>query len=207
MPRRTGAWRRFVPARLFEPAGLAAAAALLLTLLLGASVLMRARVAMDEGSAASHEVRGQQAPPGQAPTAPSSQAPTPERLESSPTPPEVAAGRGPELTNVEAKSGGGPFAVRDAPRKRAGARSAAFSKARQRAAAPFEQTAAREGEAGALETLGAEGRARATSLFDGTRLMAKEQLIYALRLTGAKLKEVQSKAHGADGQKAGAGVR
>jgi hypothetical protein len=39
--------------------------------------------------------------------------------------------------------------------------------------------------------------------------MAKEQLIYALRLTGVKLKEVQSKAHGADERKAAArgGVR
>jgi hypothetical protein len=57
--------------------------------------------------------------------------------------------------------------------------------------------------------LSARGREGATSLFDGTRLMAKEQLIYALRLTGAKLKEVQTKAHGAGDSKParGGGVR
>lgn len=44
----------------------------------------------------------------------------------------------------------------------------------------------------------AEGAGVASSLVDGTRLMTKEQLVYALRLTGAKLKEVRMKTLGPD---------
>jgi hypothetical protein len=34
----------------------------------------------------------------------------------------------------------------------------------------------------------------ASTLVENTRLLAKEQLVYALRFTGAKLKDVQEKA-------------
>ncbi|HJQ34918.1 MAG TPA: hypothetical protein VJ866_22405 [Pyrinomonadaceae bacterium] len=204
-PRRTHGWRRLLPAWLFEPAGLAAAAALLLTFLLGAGALVRGRLFVDEGRAVSHDARRQQP-----------QAPTPERRESPPTPAESAnAGRGTGLTDAQARSGGESPLVRDVPRKRAGAESLVFAKPRPKTVAnePFEsggQAVARVGEEPrGLETLSAKGRAGVATLFDGTRLAAKEQLIYALRLTGAKLKEVQTKAHGADEQKEprGGGVK
>jgi hypothetical protein len=204
---RDGAWRRLLPARLFEPAGLAVASALVLSLLLGASVLMRARVAMNEDRAASHAVR-RQPPQASSTPASSTEAPTHGRRASPSTPQEIAnAGRGSEPTDVQATSGGGLPDVRDVPRRRAGAQSFAFVKPRQKAAgaAAAGLTVARAGGTGTLGTMTAKGREGATSLFDGTRLMAKEQLIYALRLTGAKLKEVESKAHGAGEQKAGTG--
>jgi hypothetical protein len=205
-PRRSGAWRRFFPARLFEPVGLAFASALVLALLLGASVLMRARSAMDEGGAVSREARRTPPPASssrkQSGEASSSQAP--ERHESPSTPREIAnAVRESEPANVRAKGGGGLPAVRDVLRKRAGA--ASVVKPRPGTTATAEQTAARTGGTGTLEAMSERGRVGATTLFDGTRLMAKEQLIYALRLTGAKLKEVEGKAHGAGEQKAGAG--
>jgi len=213
-PRRPGAWRRFFPARLFEPVGLVAAAALLVTFLLGAGALMRGRLFVEEGGAVSHEARRTppQAPSGQRPQTPSSQAPTPERRESPSTPQEVAnAGRVSELTSAQAKSGGGLPVVQGVPRKNAGAEPSAFVKPRPRptATATAGQSVARTGGTGALETMAVSGSRGVASLFDGTRLIAKEQLIYALRLTGAKLKEVESKAHGADEQKTAApgGVR
>jgi hypothetical protein len=205
---RHGAWLRFFPARLFEPVGLAAAAALVLTLLLGASVLMRARVAMDEGHAgsraeraASREVR----PTQMQPQPPRQAAP---RQQETPSTPQATAtvGHGPESADVLSKANGGAPSVRQPPRVRASAQTVASVKPRQKTAAPVGQTVARAGGAGRLETLSEKGREGVSSLFDGTRLMAKEQLIYALRLTGAKLKEVQSKAHGADEQKTGSGA-
>jgi hypothetical protein len=211
-PRRRVEWRRFFPARLFEPVGLAVASALVLSLLFGASVLMRARVAMYEDRAASGDVRRQppQAPSGQAPTRGRPESPSTPRPESSSTSRETAE-RGPGPANVQAKGSGGVPSAQDASRKRAGAQSVFFVKPRQKpaAAAPSEQTVARAGGTGTLEALSTKGREGATTLFDGTRMMAKEQLIYALRLTGAKLKEVESKAHGADDSKPAArgGVR
>jgi hypothetical protein len=215
-PRRPYGWRRLLPAWLFEPVGLATAAALLLTFLLGAGALVRGRLFVDGGRAGSHVARQErpQSPPVQAQSGqtPTSQAPTAERRESSPAPQEVAdAGRGPEArnaqlksANAQAKSGGGLTVVQDVPRKRAGAESVAYAKPRQKTVAnePFGQAVARRGEEPrTLEALSEGARKGAATLFDGTRLAAKEQLILALRLTGAKLKEVQTKAHGADEQK------
>lgn len=189
--RRFGGRLRSVTARLFEPAGLAAAAALLLAFLLGAGALMRGRSNADENRAAS------QAPPHQASNGP--------REPSSSTREVATVAREPGPSNVRAKVYGGAPAVRETAPARSGARPAGFVKPRHRPAADAPAVAARGGEAGALEAMSAGGRAGAASLFDGTRAMAKEQLIYALRLTGAKLKEVQSRAHGAADSKAAAG--
>ena len=202
--RRSFAWRRLLPARIFEPVWLAAAAALLLTFMLGAGALMRGRLAADEDRAASHDARQRQT------QGPSRQSPTPEPRQSPPAPQEAAdAARGPESVNVPAKGNGVVTVVKDVPGRRAGAQTADFSKPRQRQAVTETEVAERGGRTGTLEAMSARGREGAASLFDGTRLMAKEQLIYALRLTGAKLKEVQGKAHGADDSERapGGGVR
>ena len=203
-PRRTRGWRRLLPVWLFEPVGLAAAAALLLTFLLGAGALVRGRLFVDEGRAVSHDARQRQP-----------QAPTPGRRESPPAPVESAnAGHGPGLTSAQAKGGGESPLVKDVPRKRAGAESLVFAKPRPKTVAngPGEsggQAVARSGEEPrTLEALSTGARKGAATLFDGTRLAAKEQLILALRLTGAKLKEVQTKAHGEGEQKSlGGGVK
>jgi hypothetical protein len=204
-PRRFGVWRRLIPAWLFEPVGLAAAAALMLTLLLGAGALMRARVTRDEDRAASREARPTQSqPPSQA----TPQLDSSERGESpSTTQAAAAAGRGPESAHVAAKVEGGVPFVREVGRVRVGAQPAAFLKPRQRPAAAA--GVEREAQTTTLEAMSAGAREGAVSLFDNTRLLAKEQLIYALRLTGAKLKEVERKTHGAGDSKPSArgGVR
>jgi hypothetical protein len=41
----------------------------------------------------------------------------------------------------------------------------------------------------------------ASSFVESTRLLTKEQLVYALRLTGAKLKDVRERAQGLDDSK------
>ena len=201
--RRTGGWRRFVPAPLFEPAWRAAAAALLVTFMLGAGALMRGRLSVDEGRAVSHDARRQQPRPS------SHQAPTPARSESPSATMEVAtAVRRPESAGVPAKaSGAAPF-VRDVTRKRADARTDASVRPRLRQAAP-EPAAGQAARPGTLEAMSARGGEAAATLLDGTRTLAKEQLIYALRLTGVKLKEVEGKAHGAGDPKRapGGGVR
>lgn len=203
-PRGFGARLHSVAARLFEPVGLAAAAALLLACLLGAGALLLGRSDADENRAASHDARRTQPqPPSQAP--PHHQASSGPRESSSSTRELAAAARGPEPANVEAKGSGGALVVRETARARTVARPAAFLKSRHRPAADAPAVAARGGEAGAPEAMSAGASVGAASLFDGTRMMAKEQLIYALRLTGAKLKEVQSRAHGAGDPKAAPG--
>jgi hypothetical protein len=47
----------------------------------------------------------------------------------------------------------------------------------------------------------------AASLFEGARLLTKEQLVYALRLTGAKLRDVRQKTRGRDGSETPVSLR
>jgi hypothetical protein len=205
--RRFGAWLNFIPARLFVPAGLAAAAALLLALLLGAGALMRARVGLDEGRAASVDVRQTRAssPQSNPPVRQASSSSTQETAAASSHQGATAAVRAPGSANVPAKRDGGAPVIENGTR----AQSVAPTRPRQKTAAAAERVDVREGETGRLEAMSAGAREGAASLFDSTRLLAKEQLIYALRLTGAKLKEVQLKTRGADGSKTPArgGVR
>ena len=203
--RRFDVWRQLIPAWLFEPVGLAAAAALLLTFLLGAGALMRARVTREEDHAAAHDVRPTQSQPSSQES--SHQAASERQGAPSPTQETAAVPRGPGSANVTAKGDGGVPVVREAARVRVGAQPVTFLKPRQRPAATG--GVERAGQTTTLEAMSTGAREGVASLFDGTRLLAKEQLIYALRLTGAKLKEVERKTQGTGDSKPAArgGVR
>jgi hypothetical protein len=62
------------------------------------------------------------------------------------------------------------------------------------------EPAAREG-GGEVFTAEAMRGGGASALLENTRMLTKEQLVYALRLTGAKLRDVRQRAQGFDGQK------
>lgn len=192
LPGRLGA------SRLFSPAGLAAAAALLLASLLCAAALLRARVATEErGDAARVTRQGvrRETPPD---------APAHAR----------AGGVGDSKAGVVDAARGSDGVSKDervvvkdlgrGPHVRRGAAPAPAAWRRQR----LTQTARvdpRPGASRASEsTVAGVG---AASLFEGTRLLAKEQLVYALRLTGAKLRDVRQKTRGREESEPHAGAR
>jgi hypothetical protein len=171
--------------RLFAPAALAAAAALLVASVFVASAFLRARVATEDEHAAAPEsaqpkddVRKEERP-------------APREVERGmlePPPPEggVKAGDKVERAAVENLSNGA------AQRKVA---QTAFVLRRQ----PKVLTAAVPDGAGGREGLNPEAlsaQGAASALVENTRLLTKEQLVYALRLTGAKLREVRQRAQG-----------
>lgn len=170
--------------RLFAPWALAAAAALLVATLAGAAALLRSReTPMSKESAAAHETR-----PPRAEAAPekSPEAITREQSTAAPSPARGAQGGGASKDERAA--------VEDfRPGSRAGrATRVASAQRRQKGSAPPARGgAAAEGGGTAFEALSADGGA--PSLFESTRLVTKEQLVYALRLTGAKLRDVRQK--------------
>ncbi|HEX8286032.1 MAG TPA: hypothetical protein VF588_21920 [Pyrinomonadaceae bacterium] len=165
---------------LFAPLGLAAAAALLLAFLLGAAVLLRPRATTEGKSVAASE------------------APRPRE-----NPPVETSRRASEPPSRGAPVGGGAKAEgataevpKLAPRDVKGVRLASPPRRRQRLAPSPRVEAAGGGGGPALEAMSAGGGA--PSLFESTRLLTKEQLVYALRLTGAKLRDVRQKTRGAE---------
>lgn len=169
------------PRRLFAPAALAVAAVLLVASVLVAAALLRARVADREERAAAPE----SSQPKDERTAP------PEvewvMLEPPPGPGEVSHAT--PSTNVRVKDD--KVAVETLPRvgrRRKEVQMAVVTG--QRLRLPTAEPPAREGLT--LEQMSTRGGA--SSLVESTRLLAKEQLIYALRLTGAKLRDVREKA-------------
>jgi hypothetical protein len=208
-PEPRGPWRFRLPtpfraSRFFAPAGLAAAAALLFALLLGASVYLRPRQPAEAERVAS---------PGAPPpleVARSGEAPlTPPGLSSEAEPRETQSTvRVVETGGVGGASVGGAVvaAVESGrgSRRRKGARSA-FAEAPGRVHArqalgesTVEDVPALEVEDGmALGAMRASGDVGA-ALLESTRLLAKEQLVYALRLTGARLRDVRQMTQGSD---------
>ncbi|MCA1619344.1 MAG: hypothetical protein LC795_08560 [Acidobacteria bacterium] len=91
------------------------------------------------------------------------------------------------------------------PRAWKGARLASAQRRRQRPAPSARAGAVERGGAPALEAMSAGGGVQ--SLFESTRLMTKEQLVYALRLTGAKLRDVRPRTRGREGSEPRAGRR
>ena len=172
---------RLRASRLFAPAALAAAAALVVASVLVASLFLRARVATrDEGAAAREPARPAQDSRGQGRPAP----PEPGRAMLEP-PPKGGAKVKDEKVAVES--------LPRAPRRRRDAQLAAAPSRRPKA--PAAETLA--GGAGPGEGLTLEAmttRAGASSLVENARLLTKEQLVYALRLTGAKLRDVRERA-------------
>jgi hypothetical protein len=206
-----GAFRRlFVPTGLLRsPARLAAAAVLLFVFMLGAAALLHTRLLNERQRVASSQT---EAPSDSEPARDTrrelARADSLVRSESTPAGGfKVSDGRVPESGRGEVEGKGATVkkgvegvAVRDAGQGRRGARLASLQKQRQRP-----ETAGGE-DAKLFEAMRAEGGG-AASLFDATRLLTKERLVYALRLTGSKLKEVESKTRGADEAEAGARAR
>jgi hypothetical protein len=62
---------------------------------------------------------------------------------------------------------------------------------------------ARVNDREAVEAMSAANRGGAVTLIESTRLMAKEELVYALRLTGSKLRQVRRKTQGLGDSKPG----
>ncbi len=190
------------PPRFLKPVWLAAAAALLLASLVGAAAYLRARSAT--------EVKG---------VAAVSETPRPQegvRRDAAPIvpePPARSARNGvvkdePSGLVKEVPSGGlkdEKAAVENlepVPPGRKSAQLASLPRRRQPKAAAPARGVTSSGGGSTFETMSAGGGG-APSLFDSTRLMAKEQLVYALRLTGAKLRDVQQRTQGRDINEAG----
>ncbi|HEX8503500.1 MAG TPA: hypothetical protein VF659_23150 [Pyrinomonadaceae bacterium] len=169
--------------RLSGWAGLAAAAALLLASLLGAVAFLRSRPAMEEkraAAAATGAPRPRDEGQARRETAPRVAEPTP----------------GGVLKDERAAED-----LRRGPRGVGGGKAeqvASLPRRQQRRPAAAARVGARAGASPAVEAMSASGYG-ASSLFESTRLMAKEQLVYALRLTGAKLRDVRQKTQGRGG--------
>ena len=176
---------------LFAPAGLAAAAALLLAFLAGAAVLVRPRASAEgKSAAASGTLRPQAGALGKTAR---------QMLEPPPTPPPATPGR---MVKDERAALG--IQRRDA-RDMKGVQSASLPQRRQKPAA---RVGTPDGGAPVFEAMSAgSAGGGAPSFFESTRLMTKEQLVYALRLTGAKLRDVRQKTQGWDGSEPTPGGR
>ena len=160
---------------LFAPAGLAAAAGLLLAFLVGAAVLLRP-AAGGTTAVASETLR---------PQAGALSKTSPRMLEPPPGTPGGVAKDERIALGIQKR----------VARDMKGVQSASLPQRRQKPAA---RVGTPDGGAPAFETMSA-GNGGAPSLFESTRLMTKEQLVYALRLTGAKLRDVSLKTQGRDG--------
>lgn len=176
---------RLFASRLFAPAAFAAAA-LLVAAVFAASVFLRARVAsVDEHAAAPSSARPKEVERRDVRTAPRGDEWG--MLE----PPPDAGGVKPR-GKVESA------AVRTLPsvaREVKVTPLTAATKRRPKGPAPEPSTGVTgEGGGFTLEAMSAPGGASA--FVENARLLTKEQLVYALRLTGAKLRDVRQKAQG-----------
>ncbi|MFL6256476.1 MAG: hypothetical protein ACJ74T_15840 [Pyrinomonadaceae bacterium] len=175
---------RLRASRLFAPAALAAAAALVVASVLVASGFLRARVATKDEQAATRESAHpkDEAREGERPASRGV-----ERGMLEPPPPE---GGVKDAGKVERA------AVENLPNgsRQKKVTQAAFVLRRQRKGSTVEAAPDGAGAGGdsTLEALSAQGTASA--LVENARLLAKEQLVYALRLTGAKLRDVRQRA-------------
>lgn len=195
---------RLRASRLFAPAALAAAAALLVASVLVASAFLRARVpAQDERANAPESPRPKDdalkdaAPKDDAPKEEAPKDVRPQRHEVvrgmlEPPPP---LGGVKDKTKVESVAVGN--LSNGARRRKDVQTSVATTKRRQKL--PDAVT----GEAGAGEGLTLEAMRSGFSgsaLVENARLLTKEQLVYALRLTGTKLRDVRERAQGTEGE-------
>jgi hypothetical protein len=173
---------RLRASRLFAPAALAAAAALLVASVLVASAFLRARVATEGERAARRETSQPKE------DARKDERPAPREVVRRMLEPPPPAGGVKDVGKVESPAVGN---LSNGSRQRNGARLTAAPVRRPRLA-PVEQGGA--GVGFTLEAMSA--RHEASALVENARLLTKEQLVYALRLTGAKLRDVREKAQG-----------
>lgn len=174
---------RLRASRLFAPAALAAAAALVVALVLVASAFLRAPSAVERAGAPG---------PSRPEAAPKDgRAAPPEGSLGMLEPPPGALNEKPPPAGVKVKDE--KVAVESLPRgarRRRGAQLAALPPRRRAATAePLPDVA---GGGLTVEAMRAGGGPSA--LVEGARQLAKEQLVYALRLTGAKLRDVREMA-------------
>ncbi len=181
-PRRT--WLSPFTSRLFAPAALAVAAALVVASVLAASVFLRARVATRDQHAA--------APESSRPTvdAPKHVSPAPLREERGmlEPPPDGVKPR----TKVESAAVG---TLPRVAREKKVTQLTAAPKRRQKGVSP-EPSADGTGAGGGLTLEAMSAPGGASAFVENARLLTKEQLVYALRLTGAKLRDVRQRAQG-----------
>ena len=184
-PRRM--WLSPFASRRFAPAALAAVAALLIASVIVASLFLRARVvSRDEHAAAPAESSRP------TPDARRDERPAPREVEQVMLEPPPGAGGVKPRGQVESGAVGTLSGV---ARRGKVAQLAAVSRRRQKGLAPEPLTEGTGTGGGfTLETMSAPGAASA--FVENARLLTKEQLVYALRLTGAKLRDVQQKAQG-----------
>jgi hypothetical protein len=179
---------RLRASRLFAPAALAAAAALLVASILVASVFLRTRVATEDRQAVARE----SSPPTQG--ARKDERPAPLEDERGMLEPPPPAGGVKDLNKVESA------AVGNLPKRKATQPAVAVRHRQQKGLnAEAVTDGAGAGESLTLEAMSARGGA--SSLVESTRLLTKEQLVYALRFTGAKLKDVRQRAQGNESSK------
>jgi hypothetical protein len=174
---------RLRASRLFAPAALAAAAALLVASVLVASAFLRARMADEEKRAAATE---SSRPKGEAPKEERTAPREVERVMLEPPPPAQRGGK------VETVAVVNPPGV---VRQRKAAQPAVAQRRRQKGLTVEPVTD--ETAAGGFTLEAMNPRDGASALVENARLLTKEQLVYALRFTGAKLKDVREKAQGA----------
>lgn len=180
----TGATGARRPSRLWTPARLAAAAALAVASLAGAAALLRSGAAAEGKGVVAAPVRWEPAARGAAKD-------EPKRMLEEP----------PKGGVKDERAAVGSF--RPAPPARKEVQLASLPGRRQRqksAASARVVTPGGGGNGGGLTLMSTPGGA--PSLFDSTRLLAKEQLVYALRLTGSKLRDVSLKTRGRDEKEA-----
>ncbi len=185
---------RLRASRLFAPAALAAAAALLVASVLVASAFLRARVpAQDERANAPESPRPKDDALKDA--APKDVRPQRHEVVRGMLEPPPPLGGVKDKTKVESVAVGN--LSNGARRRKDVQTSVATTKRRQKL--PDAVT----GEAGAGEGLTLEAMRSGFSgsaLVENARLLTKEQLVYALRLTGTKLRDVRERAQGTEGE-------
>jgi hypothetical protein len=183
---------RLRASRLFAPAALAAAAALLVASVLAASAFLRARSAGEGRRPVARETtRPQEEPRKEEPPAP----PQPQRAMLEPPP---AAGVVKDATPpVVVKVKDEKVLVETLPRlaRRRGDVQPAVVPSRRQGDSNTETVTGSSGPGLTLEALSMQA---GTSLVEGARLLTKEQLVYALRLTGSKLRDMRQRAQKAE---------
>ena len=187
--------------RFYAPAWLAAAAALLLACLVVAAVYLRARVATGEkGNATQSARRAETSEPTQTTQGDerkqSAGVDVPEQA--TPVKPSVTP-RAPEPVVTPGRSKAETVAVAEGPRAPRRQKGLQLASSKGPKAAGMAPAAARASGGFTFEAPNVAGMAN--SLVESTGLLAKEQLVYAMRLTGAKLRDVQQRAQGADDAK------
>jgi hypothetical protein len=186
---------RLRASRLFAPAALAAAAALVVASVFVASALLRARTANESERAsapAPSKPKGEQPAQSQPERAMLEPPPGPGEVQGAP-PATVPKLKDEKVKDEKVTVGTLPHVARRRKEAQADEVQPASARGRQQRDSNAEAVTGTPGLS--LEAM--TTRAGASSLVENARLLTKEQLVYALRFTGAKLRDMRQKAQGA----------